>query len=159
MLDLLEETGAHPSAQEVADRAGVSLRTVFRHFDDVDSLLAVAVAHQIERVGRRFDPLGPVGVDAFVAHRAQLFEEISPIRRAALQRSEHPAIGEWLTESRRRLRAQVAGCFDVDGITLDALDAATSWSTWETLRREQGLSVARARAVMSHTVTSLLGAG
>src|SRR5690349_9919551 len=38
MLDLVRAGAISPVAEEVADRAGVGLRTVFRHFDDMDSL-------------------------------------------------------------------------------------------------------------------------
>ena len=39
-----------------------------------------------------------------------------------------------------------------------ALGAAVSWSSWEELRRHQGLSVERARAAMRRAVAALLGA-
>ena len=38
MMDLIEGGDLMPSAARVAEEAGVGLRTVFRHFDDMDSL-------------------------------------------------------------------------------------------------------------------------
>ena len=38
MLDLIREGEIAPSAELVASRANVGLRTVFRHFKDMDSL-------------------------------------------------------------------------------------------------------------------------
>jgi hypothetical protein len=40
--------------------------------------------------------------------------------------------------------------------TLDAVDALTSWDTWNRLRAAQGLSVARAKRVLVRTVRMLL---
>ena len=40
MFDLIGEGDQRPSAQRVADRAGVGIRTVFRHFDEMDRLYA-----------------------------------------------------------------------------------------------------------------------
>lgn len=38
LLDLVEGGTISPSAAEVAEAAGVGLRSVFRHFDDMESL-------------------------------------------------------------------------------------------------------------------------
>lgn len=170
MLDLLRELGEQPSAQAIADRAGVSLRTVFRLFDDVDTLLATAVAHQIERVGPLFGPIdasGPIHgrIDALVAHREQLFEQIGPVRRAALQRTEHAIIRGWLDESRGHLRNQVAVLFADEiatvpakqrTVVVEALDAAAGFATWSALRTEHGLDPATAQAVVTHLLRRLL---
>jgi len=41
MIELIEEGILVPTAQSVSDRAGVGIRTVFRHFDDMESLFAM----------------------------------------------------------------------------------------------------------------------
>jgi TetR/AcrR family transcriptional regulator, regulator of autoinduction and epiphytic fitness len=156
MLDLLRERGVQPSAQEIADRAGVSLRTVFRHHDDMDSLLATALAQQVERVGHLFAPVEEMDVDAFVDQRAALFEEIGGVRRAGLRHDQVGVIQQGLADSHRRLRQQVTSAFGVEGTTLEAVDVATSWAAWDTLRRDQGLTVDEAKSVMTHIVTRLL---
>jgi TetR/AcrR family transcriptional regulator of autoinduction and epiphytic fitness len=158
VLDLLRERGEQPSAQEIADRAGVSLRTVFRHHDDMDSLLATALAHQMERIGHLYAPVESMPVDEFVARRAFLFEEIGGVRRAGIRHDQVEVIREGLADSHRRLRAQVASAFGVEGTALEAIDAATSWAAWDTLRRDQELSVTDAKVVMAHTVARLLEA-
>ena len=42
LLDLVDEGDLRPSAADVARRAGVSLRSVFQHFDDLETLFRVA---------------------------------------------------------------------------------------------------------------------
>ena len=68
LLDLLDEGVIRPTAQQVAERSGVSLRSIFRIFDDVESLNAAACARQVTRVRHLFidvpaegDPLPAVG--------------------------------------------------------------------------------------------------
>ena len=169
-LAIMRETGAQPSAQSVAERAQISLRTVFRLFEDVDTLFASAVAHQVRRVGRLFAPMDTSGstaarIDALAAQRAELFEEIAPVRRLALSRHGHVTIGEWLQRSHDELRAQLVALFTAElddlpderrRVVVEAIDAATGWPAWDTLRREQGLDVDSSVAVVVHTLTRLL---
>lgn len=170
VLDLIRQQGEPPSAQAIADRAGVSLRTVFRLFDDTETLLATAVAHQIERVAPLFTPIeafGPLDarIRALVDHRQRLFEEIAPIRRAALQRTSNGSIREWLEESRTLLRRQVTTIFDDElravparqrTMLVEALELAAGFPAWNALRVDQGLDAASARAVIAHTIGRLL---
>lgn len=156
MLDLLKERGEQPSAQEIADRAGVSLRTVFRHHDDMESLLATALEHQMTRIGHLFERLPPMGVDEFVDRRAALFEQIAGVRRAGVRYDGIRVVREGLEQSHELLRAQVASVFGVDGTALEAIDVATSWAAWDALRRDQRLAVDEAKAVVVHVVTRLL---
>ena len=41
MLELVNEGNLIPTAQQVSDRAGVGIRSVFRHFSDMESLYQV----------------------------------------------------------------------------------------------------------------------
>jgi hypothetical protein len=91
---------------------------------------------------------------------------MGPIRRAGERlRGSSAVIDERLDFARRLLRSQVDVLFateleqrsPADRRELgDALEAATSWSTWQLLRTEQRCSVARARAVVARTLTALL---
>ena len=39
-LDLIREGTLVPTAQQISDRAGVGMRTFFRHFEDMEALFA-----------------------------------------------------------------------------------------------------------------------
>ena len=54
LLDLLNAGVVRPTAQQVAERSGVSLRSIFRIFDDVETLHAAAAAEQLARVRHLF---------------------------------------------------------------------------------------------------------
>ena len=50
LLDLLGEGDLRPTAARIAERAGVSLRLVFHHFDDVETIYNELADRQAERV-------------------------------------------------------------------------------------------------------------
>ncbi len=160
-----------PGAAEVARRAGVSERTVFRHFADLDSLFVAAASKQRPThetyVGPR--PNAPdvdSRIAAIVRLRSKLYEEIAPVRRVAIHLSHtHPVVVEQLAQAYAAARDQVEAVFAPElsrldprrrSLVLDALDVATSWSSWEALRSLQGCSAERARRVVTEILTDLL---
>jgi AcrR family transcriptional regulator len=170
ILDLLNEGEDRPTTTQIAERSGVSVRSVFRHFDDVESLYATAVEAHAARMAPLY-PLPPLQGDleerlaGFVEHRATLYEAMGTVRRAAeRQRASSPTIAGKLELSRRILAHQVEELFapelaavpDADRRTaLDVLEASTSWHAWEVLTTIQGCSRARAQAAMATTVRAL----
>jgi TetR/AcrR family transcriptional regulator of autoinduction and epiphytic fitness len=170
LLGLLESGIPKPTAREIAERAGVSLRTVFAHFDDVESLYAAIATRQRDRFAPLFGPLVADGsqehrIETLVTHRVELFEQIAPVRRASLLLApESPELTRRLAEASRALREQLAGCFEPElasagrsrGDLLAALDIVTTWETWDGLRRGQGLSVATSRRVLRLLVARIL---
>src|SRR5262245_53678426 len=91
VLDLLQEGILRPTAARIAERAGVSLRTVFQHFEDMEQLRATAGYRETLRLGKilhlhRLSSEGPIEarIEAFVDQRSKLLEAVAPVRRAAL---------------------------------------------------------------------------
>lgn len=167
LLDLLAEGVVRPTAQEVAARSGVSLRSIFRIFDDVESLHAAAAARQLSRVRHLFVDVvaaGPLAarVKAMAGITARLYEEIAPVRRAALRAApESAALQEQLARARGWLRSEVERLFELELSGLDptaasAVEMALSFEAWDQLRSQQGLSVARASAAVTRLVQRAL---
>lgn len=174
LLDLLEAGEPQPTAQQVSDRCGVSMRSIFRLFEDVEAMHAAAVAAQIDRVGHLLVPLDRTGslatrVKALVDSRAKLFETISPVRRMAVRiASTSPTIRADLAVANGFLRAQVVELFDAELRALpsakrrdvvDVLDVASSWETWERLRSAQGITDRRARRLVAGLLSCTLAGG
>jgi TetR/AcrR family transcriptional regulator, regulator of autoinduction and epiphytic fitness len=171
LLQLIDEGDLRPTAPRIAEQAGVSLRSVFQHFSDLEALFAAAAARELERLSELVGPLpvaAPLDVrlDAFVAQRARVLEAVTPVRRASLLKEP---TSPQLRSSRARLlalaRSETAEVFGAElaprsgadrSELLDALDAASSWQTWEALRAHQGLSPTRARRVMRRMLSALL---
>lgn len=169
-LSLIEEGDLRPGAQRIAERAGVSLRSVFHHFQDLETLVAAAAERQMRRVAAPA-PLpaeGPLAdrIEAFVAARSRMLEAITPVRRAAvLNEPFSPALAGRLKWARDLARDEVGRIFHAELSArspavrrdlLAALAATAAWSTWEALRAHQRLTVVQARRVMARTIRALL---
>ncbi len=171
-LSLLPEATRRPTVEEIATAAGVSERSVYRHFPDVDALVHAAMNRRIEVMAPlavlEVDPDSPfdVKVRLLSAQRARFYEVALPLRRYTDRVSDDlPAIGE-LEEMRRIfLRDQLDQTFanelarlDVAerGVVCEALEAIASWSTWQHLRDEQGLGIDEARRVVECLAGRLL---
>jgi TetR/AcrR family transcriptional regulator, regulator of autoinduction and epiphytic fitness len=172
LLALLNEGRLRPTAAEIADRAGVSERSVFQHFPDREALLEAVAREQYERVMPTIRPVDAslslaARIDEFVAQRATLYERASGVRRAALlMEPESDVVAGWLTTVRRAGAAEVERVFrrEIEATPADereplraALVAACAWGTFEALRFHQGLSVSRTRGALRTMVTRLLG--
>ncbi|MHB8506820.1 MAG: TetR family transcriptional regulator, partial [Acidimicrobiales bacterium] len=48
-LSLIEEGDERPTARAIAERAGVSLRSVFQHFDELEQIYEVAGRRQVRK--------------------------------------------------------------------------------------------------------------
>ncbi|HWW52704.1 MAG TPA: TetR/AcrR family transcriptional regulator [Acidimicrobiales bacterium] len=171
LLALIAEGDLRPTGARIAERAGVSLRSVFQHFDDLEALLAAAVTRQTSRITELMEPLpreGPLSnrVRALVDQRAEVYEFITPTRRAAmLQEPFSPTLSSGRELLARSSAAQIADVFRNELARLDAgerrevaaaLAAATAWELWEQLRSRQHLAIPTAKRVMGRTVTALL---
>lgn len=174
LVSLYEEGELEPTAAQIAERAGVAVRSVYGHFGDVETL-AAEVSERQWHVHRRLMDAEPISgtlierVDELVARRSALFEAVAPVRRAGLlhaHRSE--TIAANLRRLAQRLRAQVAKTFaseiDIVGRArtasranelLDAADLLLAWESWERLRTQQGCTPARARRVLSNALIRL----
>jgi TetR/AcrR family transcriptional regulator of autoinduction and epiphytic fitness len=171
-LDLLGEGDLRPTAERIAERAGCSPRSVFKHFPDRESLFAAASEIQEQRIlelmGDAPDLDAPLNerLEAFVDQRARFHEFVTPVRRAALLTEPFsPVVAEKLTMARSAGAAQVEYVFrtELDGLhrraradMLAALTAIAAWPTWESLRKHQGLDADRARAILKRMLAAQL---
>jgi TetR/AcrR family transcriptional regulator, regulator of autoinduction and epiphytic fitness len=170
-ISLVEEGELRPTAPRVAERAGVSVRSVFQHFDDLPSLHIAVTERIAERVSVLLHPVDltmPLGqrIDVFVRHRGALLEALAPFQRAANVHGPFaPEIRQALRSATSYLRQEVARAFEPELAQvpdrerrelLDGLAIALSWSSWETLRADEGRSIDEARAVVSRVVQALL---
>jgi AcrR family transcriptional regulator len=170
-LALLDGGILRPSAEDIAERAGVSPRSIFQHFGDRETLRRAVGMRQIERVSRIVEHLADTGpfeprLQGFVDQRARVLEFITPVRRSALldepfSAATHEALQAFRAckraEAERVFGPELAACPPAERDELrHALGAACDWSTWEALRAHQGLSVDEARAAMGRTIAALL---
>jgi TetR/AcrR family transcriptional regulator, regulator of autoinduction and epiphytic fitness len=168
---LVEEGDVRPTAPRIAERAGVSVRSVFQHFDDLPALHTAVVQRVVERLAVLVVPVDPTlpldeRIDAFARNRATLLEAVAPFRRAAAVHGPFaPELRDAVAQGSAFLRQEVEAAFAPELAAaspadrrevLDALATATSWGAWDALRGEAGDSPNRARAVVVRTLTALL---
>lgn len=172
LLSLLEEGDLQPTAIRIAERAGISLRLIYHHFGDLESLFRSTTERQAERMAAMHVPIDqalplPERLDEFCAQRARTLEWITPVRRAALL---HEPFSAELRRARdlllQRSEQQVATLFaDVlDPLpeperseVLHAACAIAGWNAWDAMRA-RGLEPDDARAVVRRALAALFAA-
>ena len=158
-IQLVRAGEVQPTAERIAEEAGVGVRSVFRHFDDLDGLFRVIT----ERVEAEIAPLAdssPIDgdlefrIEELVHRRAKVYERVAPFRRSArVHRNKSTAIRvghrhldkwhrwqleETLAEELRRAPSEL----------IEVLDALASFEAWDRLRTDQSLNRDRASEVV-----------
>ena len=165
-LSLQEEGVLVPTAQQISDRAGVLIRSFFRHFDDMETLFKAAddqlrdsyealfiggdrqgslserVHHAVERRSAAFEQL----TNLFLGTKAQLWRyDMLRNNYARNQKGLRKDLEAWLPE--------LNGLPDVES---ESVHAIASFEMWNRLRSEQGLSEKASISVIQSTLISLL---
>jgi len=171
MRALHAEGDLRPTAPRVAERAGVSLRTVWQQFADMETLLVEANRRDDEILRSMMEQIDPglplaARVATFTGQRARILEQMTPSWRAA--RIHGPFSAE-LTRNRGRTLAMAKADLETAFASelaelagekrqrlLDALHAISIWSFWESLRTELNLDPEQARELLRGTFTALL---
>ncbi|AUG82058.1 hypothetical protein CFP65_7479 [Kitasatospora sp. MMS16-BH015] len=172
VLALLEEGETKFAAERIAERAGVSRRSVFHHFEDLAQLADAAIARRFEQLSAQVRPLPTEGpreerVAALCEQRARVLEWITPTRLAVAHLDDpseriRQLVDEMLVFAKQRVAEVLA--IELDRLPgqrrtdlLNGLDAVTTWSTWQHWRTT-GLDPEQARQTMAVTVHALLSA-
>jgi AcrR family transcriptional regulator len=168
LVELFHEGLYQPSAGEIAHRAGISPRSLFRYFDDIDDLKRAAVEQHLTTHRALFDidvdPDLPTAtkIEQFVDARVRLHDAVAPAARAArLSAHRHDVIGTQLLETRTFMRAQVLRTFarELEGervALLPAVDELCSFEAYEFMRNGHRMSRAKATAALTAALNQLL---
>ena len=165
-MELIGKGEYSPNAARVAEVAGVGIRSVFRHFEDMDTLYRQLGAEvelkvwpimlqQLEGVTWK------ERIVSLAKRRTTIFEIIFHYRIAAdLRRFDSP----YLTQDNRRvLRIEfemINACLSetarADTIGTAGIYALLSFANWQSLRQDQELSAEDARDVVLRLLDSAL---
>jgi AcrR family transcriptional regulator len=150
VTELIEEGNLAPTAQQASERAGVGIRTVFRHFSDMESLFTEAdlqsreatealfiggdrdgstqerIQHAVERHAEGYEATWNVILST---HAQRWRYEVLRKNYARYQRGLRKDLDDWLPELKSLPRQQ-----------REAVDAIASFEMWHRLREHQGLS-------------------
>jgi AcrR family transcriptional regulator len=171
MRELHAEGDLQPTAPRVAERAGVSLRTVWQQFADMETLLVEASRRDNEIMRsliKVIDPDQPLAarIEQFTGQRARVLEQMTTTWRAA--RLAEPFSAEL---ARNKARALALAKRDLETVfaaeltqlaaakrrqLTEGLHAITIWSFWESARTELTLDPGSAEDLIRATFTALL---
>jgi AcrR family transcriptional regulator len=168
ILELVGKGDVAPSAARVAEVAGVGLRSVFRHFDDMDELyreMGEVIEAQVMPIILQ-SPSGTTWKEKLfniVDNRSKIFETILPYRiSASLKRFQSPYL---MQDYRRMLRlefetieAHLPATAKADATGARGLHVILSFQTWRLLRHDQELSVDVAKAVVRRLLGDAMAA-
>lgn len=151
-LGLMNDGNLIPTAQAIAERAGVGIRSFFRHFADMDTLFAAVddqerdkvealflggdrdgtleerILHAVQRRADGYETES----NAILSTTAQLWRsEVLTKNYARYQRGLRKDLEDWLPEVKKVSRSK-----------REAVDAIASFDMWHRLRYHQNLSKA-----------------
>jgi TetR/AcrR family transcriptional regulator, regulator of autoinduction and epiphytic fitness len=170
IMVLVKAGEIEPSMADVALLAGVSERSIFRHFESREALLAAVIERQLEVADsllHRISADAPLAdrIHALVLERARLYEEITPMRKAAMRVADRSdLVAGQLHTARVWFRDELETLFAAElgrrtlperRDLLAGMALATSWEAWNVLREHEGCSVVRARRVTARILTRL----
>ncbi len=175
LLELYREGELQPAVADVAERSGVSHRSVFRYFEDLDELYRVAIERQyaavadlwkISRIGQ-----GALAdrVERIVAQRLELYVIAAPVARVGHMRAPtQPVLGDHLRDSVAQSLEQIRAHFSPELETMEpaerdaaaeAANASLSMEMMEFLIYLRRLDEESAAAAMTTMLMGLFGPG
>ena len=166
MLELVAKGNLEPSADQIAEIAKVGRRSVFRHFSDMDTLyremnnsITATMGSIVQQPFLAADWRGQVL--ELVDRRAVGFEKMKPFllagqvhrHRSAFLKTAH---AQFVGILRNILMAILPKDAARDAVLVEALDMLLSFESWNRLREDQGLSIAKSKRVLKQAIESLL---
>jgi len=170
-LDLLRENQKPPTAEDIAKRAGCSVRSIFERFTDLLTLSLAAADYAFEQAmaqtaAPNLDADLHTRIKSQVETRAVICEHWLPLWRALLRyQSESPELAMRIKRIRAAMGARLALVYGRELSTLPeadrtklltALDILTDFESWGRMREDHGLSIEAARDVWNNAMWRLL---
>ncbi len=172
LLEIIREGNLHPGASEIADRAGVSHRSIFRYFDDLDDLVRTSIDYAFAEAG----PLAGIPeigrgslserITNFVEARLALYQLVDgPMQLARMRAPSIASIDEGIAQIAELFRTQIAEHFaaELDRVSeadrplmVDGILVLTSYDSFTIHVRLLGSDIARIRAAWITAISAML---
>jgi AcrR family transcriptional regulator len=175
LIEMANEGRVEPPIEEIAERAGVSYRSVYRYFQDRTDLMLCAIGRVMGETWPIFDVEdlghGPLDdrIQRLVAVRLDAYHRLAPLTRAAVHlRANEPEVVEQYDRVRDYLREQLATQFEPElaalpdtdqRLVLSLLDALFQFEALDYLAEHDALDDAALAELLSrHVHAHLVGA-
>ena len=172
VVALFEEGVLAPDPEEVAARSSVSVRSVYRYFEDRDDLLLASLAHH-QRQYAHLGLISEIGqgtledrIDRFLDSRLALHETIGATARTARalargQELHRRQLDRAHANFRRQVELQFAPELKAMGarrrkVVEPAVDVLCQFESLDLLRLHRGLTARETRRVLAEMLATLL---
>jgi AcrR family transcriptional regulator len=173
LIELSRLDEGEPTIEAIAERAGVSYRSVYRYFDDRTDLMLSAIGRVMGDVWPIFDVdglgVGPLDarITRFVDIRFVAYRQLASLTRIAVRlRADEPAVADGYDQVRRFLREQIEAqfapelaAFDIDQrpTIVAALDVMFQFESLDYLSHHEQLSDEAVMGILASHVRLHLG--
>ncbi len=169
MLQLINEGNLVPTAQQIADHAKVGIRSVFRHFEDMESIFATA--DQIWREGfigksSSVDPSLSMAqrLEWAVKELQRLYEDNSNIMKSTATRRWRSAFlkqnyAKYQRTMRNDIERALPEIAQLPAARQEAIFGIMSFEYWDRLRDHQALSADDSAELLIDLLKSLVPGG
>ena len=172
LLGLIENGETEISAALIASKAGLSERSIFRYFDDVNDLYRsvcdLAFSKEIEFALIDNAGMGSLEtkIENFVNQRVRIYtmnEKVAPAARSFA--FKNPIIKNQLAFGRKLLRAQITKHFAEELSAFDkaeqqvavaTIDALTTFESYDMMRSDQKMSVQTIKSILTESIRKAL---
>jgi len=165
-IDLVGSGNPAPTAEQIAVHAQVGLRTVFRHFDDMETLeREITSSLDAVMMPLVLKPLTAVGwnerLTESIERRCEIFDRIAPYHVAAQMRVHGSAhirarVAHAAALQREGLKQVLPATLVDDQPLFEAVALLLSVDAWVRLRSLQGLSAALATDTIKRAIQKLV---
>lgn len=168
MVDLMNEGVREPTAQLVCDKAGVGIRSVFRHFEDMESLF-VSIhedlkTHDVELMAS-IKTSGPIEerLESLLDIRGTLYKKYRDIILSTLGLMwKHHSLKKNYADLNNIFRAQMFDCLhELKTASEDQKALAEmllSFESWNRMIRHQNVAPETVRALVKSEILKLIAA-
>ncbi len=173
LIALASEGVDEPPIEVIADRAGVSYRSVYRYFDDRTDLMLSAITRVMGDLWPIFDiedlGEGPLDdrIQRLISVRLAAYRKLAPLTRSAVhRRANEPAVAEGYDRVREYLRDQLIQQFQPElaemstadsTLVLAALDTMFQFEALDYLGKHEGMNDTALTQVLTRHVQAHLG--
>jgi AcrR family transcriptional regulator len=167
VVEMINEGELFPTAALVSQRAGVGLRTVFRHFSDMNTLFTLFNEDRRPHYRAMFEEGGDrtgaleKRIVALAEFRAVRWEDLTAVMRFSVaQRRRYKALADNYADYQHGLledlKTWLPELSQQEPVILEAVVGVCSFEYWDRLRDLQGLSVEEATGVVILCLRRLL---
>jgi AcrR family transcriptional regulator len=165
----MREGNLVPTAQMISDRAGVPIRTFFRHYPDMESLFHAvdeAMKPEYQRIfnetksegslSERIAGVVELHAKSWQQNKAVLKSTKAQLWRYQVLRDNYARVNRYM---KKDLTTRIPELNEVSSETREAVEALISSEMWERLREHQKLSRAKSIRIISQSIELILRTG